>query len=621
MNEILGAAARVRLAGVRGRLSGQRFNAAMQGASSGLHVTAMAVPVLAGRALATELRVPEAALIACAQAAPLALSVALWGWVRRGAMLSRLAVSGLWAVGGLALLGMILIPAWPEWAVLVVASVLIAFVGAGPGVNYHVQGNTLGRLVEQVRATFAGGNAAAGAVSAAVREAVGVATGRWKRWELLVGFITAELVSGTLGPLGAKVTVAGFAGVLIAFAGLHFCWGGMPDARRGAKPPARVGMLLVEDTELRKQAAGALVLYGVWGALYPVVALLGAIPLVQASIGGLARGVAWLFVVWLGRLAGKHDQGQGVVGILGILAAAGTALLALSGPAYAWAPAGLGVCMAELGCTAMASALKSRLADSADPARIAQLVFQFRFVGYGLWSLLLTLAWPWLSHDGARAASRTVACVLVVLVIAARKILVRRVHLADRASITVVGEKELVLLVFPRAPRAQKTWFWIGIAGGVEWSGWFERGRRLAPEGAFFGLRSHQRFTVGRRRRYKRRLLELRCLGSHGRRAQAGSRSPDICERWHGGPLAGTLRMLTRAPVTVTFDNRAGNNRPAWIGDVLGRRPGEMGPDVKLDAPLMTYTILSGVLEGELTVKCEPTILPGLFGRRKTTHW
>lgn len=605
-----------RLARVRGRLTGNTFDDVMQGASSGLHVTAIAVPILAAQVLAGDLRVPEAAVIGSAQAAPLALALALFWWFRRGGMISQLAVSALWGLAGVALLGLILLPTRPGWASVAVISISMALVGAGAGVNYHVQGNKLGLLVDDVRRSFSGAHARPTAVSAAVREVAGVTTGRWKRWELLVGFVTAELVSLGLQSLGAWVTIAMFAAVLIGFAGLQFCWGGMPDRRPRAEATAGIWAFLGQGPDLQRNAWGSSVLYGAWWAVYAVVALFGAVPLIQASIAGVARGVAWIFVVWLGWLAGQRDRGDRVVRRLAILGAAGAVLLALCGPAVAWVPAGLGVCLTELGCNAMASALKSSLADTEDPVRSAHLGFMFRFVGLGMSSLILTGLWSQFSHDGVRDASRVAACALVILVIAARMILLRLVFRPGGHSVRVTASDELVLLVFSHVRGAEKTWFWIGTADDPRRLARHQRGQQDEPVAGFFGLGCDEQIGITSRRHHNR-LLELRCQARlHRGHARVGRvvelpaggppclrwRDVEICEPTRGSRVAGRLRRLTTARVTATLSSHTRYDRPAWVQQVLKVPPTEMEPDVDLNGRLHLYTIHCHRLRGKLTI-------------------
>lgn len=119
----------------------------------------MALLTLALHPLATQLKVPTTEILGAAQAGPVTLAVVLWFLVRRGGMLSRRAVIGLWSLAAAGLVAIAVGPAGIGPAFISVATRCMAMVGAEVAAGYHVQANKLTGLSNP---TMPGGHGAPG---------------------------------------------------------------------------------------------------------------------------------------------------------------------------------------------------------------------------------------------------------------------------------------------------------------------------------------------------------------------------------------------------------------------------------------------------------------------------
>jgi hypothetical protein len=605
----------------RPRVPLRGVDAFMLGAGSGLGQTAMSVLTLALRPLSAELGVPGPMLIGAGQAAPVALAALLWWFVRRGGMISRTSVTCLWGLaacglGGLA--GLTLIPLRAAWLFPALAAVCMAAVGTGAAAGYHVQANILAQLNDhEPRTSLAAPES---------QPAVGAAAGLAQRWTLLLG-ITSNVVTGAaMARFGVRPAVAGLAVAVAVLAVSQMQWKAMPDAAAGV---GRGGVcaLIRQSPEVRRDTLGSFILYGAWGALYPTVALLGAGPLVQVWMTGVARGTAAGFVAWLGRLADRDRQR--VVRLAATCATAGVVLLSLFRSELAWTMAGLGATITEVGCNGVAGVLKQSLAHGEERVRQTQVGFLFRFAGFGLWPLLVTGLWSLLSRNTVNEARRAVALVLVVLLLMVLAIVPRLVRRSGTHPIKTHGDGKIIVAVFAPCAGAAERWMYVGVAGGRRESWVDERGRRREPGWAFFGLHAGEILSVNRvARREESRLLEFRCgerrlhRGGHdgymrkelplaGPGGLPGRALKIVSGAGSGKRVAGKLWRFTVAPITATVTFPSVGGLPPWLRDDLRHAPGEMRQEVDMTVPVGLYIIESPALRGRLRIDSH------LFPRRR----
>jgi hypothetical protein len=345
--------------------------------------------------------------------------------------------------------------------------------------------------------------------------------------------------------------------------------------------------------------------------LYPIVALLGAAPLIQAWIGLVARGSAAGFVAWLGRLADRSRQR--VVRLATVCAAGGVVLLVISRSAIDWAPAALGVAMAEIGSNGIAGAIKQSLARGEDPVRRTQVGFAFRFAGFGTVPLVVDGLWAILSRKSVRDAQAVVAVLLIVLLLVVVAIVPRLVRRPGGHPLKASGDGVIYLTTFAAAARADRTWLHVWAPGQAR-----------KPRWAFFDLRPGALLTVVDRAsdtcllEFRCRPRQLRPAGRHRRQARNLRAGPFRRPLWilAGGPrprrAVGSLRPGTVRDVTVSLTHHRSGRWPQWLQDALKGAPRVMIPEIDAGQPVVTYVIESdafGTAHGPASLRINSHVL------------
>ncbi len=569
----------------------------MLGAGSGLGQAAMAVLTLALTPLSTQLALPGGWILTAAQAAPIAISVMLWVFVRRGGMVSRSVVVALWWLAAAGLAGIALIPAGIGWIFIPVAAGGMTLVGVGVAAGYHVQANKLAYVTGH---------------GSGMRSRVSGAAGLAQRWTLILGIAAPLLVGLVMQRFGARAGIATMSALVGAYATAHIVWRGLPDRRPGVGRGA-VCSLVRQSAGTQRDTLGSFVLYGVWGALYPVVALLGAGPVTQAWIMIVARGVAAAFVVWLGRLADRDRQR--VVRVATLCAAGGVVLLMLFRSGLGWGPAAVGVTMTELGANGIAGAIKGSLAHGEDRVRQTQLGFLFRFAGFGLIPLALEGIWVSLTRGSIQDAREVVAAsVLVALLGLVLAVVPRVVRHPGTHPIKAPGQGTIYLAVLPPAPWADRLWLYVWVEGSHRGRWIDDRGRERNPGWAFFELAPGGLLTVVDRS-FGGTLLEVRSLRRRrsGRPLEVGwvtlrpawtpgfpGRATELVTPNAGGGdevVVGTLERLTVMPVSVRATMCRPDALPQWLIEDRPHAPRKMRRDVT-NGPVTVYEIRSPALGG-----------------------
>lgn len=470
-----------------------RLDAFMLGAGSGLGAAAMALPTIALGPLHQEFRVPGTEILAAAGAAPFALVVVLNLLIRRGGMISRRRVVGLWGVAAAGLVLFALPQVGRVTGSIALTVVTMTMVGGGAAAGYHVQAN---KLTGPARFDPGPGRR------------VGHAAGLAQRWTLITGIALPVISAVAVERVGTRPASIGLGGLVAVFALANAVWKGMPDMRPGIGQ-ASMWALVRQTPEVTRDAVGSFVLYGAWGAVYPIVALLGATPVAQAWIMVIARGAAAGFVAWLGVLADRDRQL--VVRLAAVCAAAGVVLLVTFRGTVSWAPAAGGVAMAEIGYNGIAGALKQSLARGEDPVRRTQTGFLFRFAGFGAVPLAIYGLWAVLSgHSVLVAARLVVALCLIVLLVLVLAIVPRVVRRDGGHPVKAPGIGTIYLTVLSPLGREPRLWLHVYVDGShlYRWSD--ERNRPRNPGMAFFELRPGGHLTVVDRTSHTC-LLEFRC--------------------------------------------------------------------------------------------------------------
>jgi hypothetical protein len=571
-------------------------DALIVGAGSGLSQTALSVLTLALGLLTAQVALPGAWILGAAQAGPIALAAALWLFIRRGGMVSRRVVVVLWFLAAVGLAGLALIPPAMGWPFVILAAGCMALLGTGVAVGYHVQANKLSSLEND-----------AGDSAPRVSGAAGLA----QRWTLFMGVLTTVGVGLAMQRLGVSAGIGGMACLVAVYAAAHVFWRGLPEKRRGVGHAAVVA-LRRQSAGVRRDTTGSFVLYGAWGALYPVVALLGAGPATQAWIMIIARGFAAAFVVWLGRLADRDRQR--IVRAAAMSAAGGVVVVMSFRSGLGWGPASLGVALTELGANGVAGAIKGSLAHGEDGVRLMQLGNLFRFAGAGLIPLALDGIWASLSPGSVEDAREAVAVAMVSLLVIVLAIVPSVVSHPGTHPVKATGRGVLYLTVLAPAPRATRLWLHVWVPGDGNRQDWTDEPPRPRKyERAFFDLAPGAVLTVVDRT-FGGTLLELHSLRHRRparRRASDGSvaippagpawchrHSLDVVAAVNGGDKAavvGTLDRLTVWPVAVRTTVVSADAVPKWFSDDRRRAARKMGRDVTGE-PVIVYEIRSEAL-------------------------
>ncbi len=557
----------------------------MLGAGSGLGAAAMALPTIALRPLESEFKAPGTEILAAAGAAPLALVVVLNLLIRRGGMISRRRVVGLWWMAAAGLVLFALPPVGRALGSLAVTIVSMTMVGAGAAGGYHVQGNKLrGRRV-------------------------GHAAGLAQRWTLITGIALPVVSAVAIERMGTRVATLGLGGLVAAFAFANSRWKGMPDARRGVGQ-ATVWALVRQTPEVTRDTVGSFLLYGAWGALYPIVALLGATPVAQAWIMVLARGAAFGFVAWLGLLADRDRQL--VVRLAAVCAAGGVVLLMAFRGIASWTPAAGGVAMAEIGYNGIAGALKQSLARGEDAVRRTQTGFLFRFAGFGAVPLAIDGLWAVLSGHSVLVAARLVVALCLSVLLALVLAIVPRVVRRDGGHpVKAPGIGTIYMTVLSPVGREPRLWLHIYVDGShlYRWTDGRSRPRNAGM--TLFELRAGGRLTVVDRTSHTS-LLEFRCHRARQRRsARHARRGVSVFglrpSRYPGDGLAitapgphgeagwvvGTLERLTTRSVDVQTERHGAGDLPLALRISLLEAPRSLGWNSTRPEDVVTYTLRS----------------------------
>lgn len=554
----------------------------------------MAFPTVALGPLQIEFGAPGTEILGAASAAPLALVVVLNLLIGRGAMIFRRSVVGLWSVAAAGLLGLAVVPVGRVAASLAVMSITMAMVGAGVAAGYHVQANKLTGPARR---------------DSRPRRRVGQAAGLAQRWTLIAGVALPLLAAFAIEHLGTRATSLVLGALVALFALANRLWRGMPDERPGVGRGSVIA-LARQAPEVTRDTMGSFVLYGAWGALYPIVALLGAGPVAQAGIMVLARGAAAGFVAWLGLLADRDRQL--VVRLAAGCAAGGVVILVAFRSMAAWTPAAVGVAMAEIGCNGISGALKQSLAYGEDPVRRTEAGFLFRFAGFSAVPLAIDGLWAVLSgHSVLVAARLVVALFLMVLLAVVLAIVPRVVRREGSHPVKAPAKGTIYLTVLSPAGRGPHTWLHVYVAGGHLYRWTDNQGRPRNPSMAFFELRPGGHLTVVDRDSHTC-LLEFRCRrAKRQKRGRHGCRDTGQAMLWppryagdglriaaddpdgNLGWLVGTLERLTVRPVGVRIERHGLDALPMPLRIALLEAPRSLGWKSRYPEPVVTYTIES----------------------------
>jgi hypothetical protein len=425
---------------------------------------------------------------------------------------------------------------------------------------------------------------------------------------LLVGVASNLLAALAMERFGVRPTIGGLAVLIGIFAALHIRWQGLPDEEPGVGQGG-IFALIRQSPVAQKDTVGSFILYGAWGSLYPILALLSAGPFVQGLISGVARGMAAAFVAWLGRLADRDRQR--VMRTAAAFAVGGGIVLAFSRANFDWTLAGLGVAITEVGCNGVAGALKGSLARGEDRVRLMEVGFLFRFVGFGFWPLCMSGLWLLLSRSSVTNARGAVAIELVALLVVVLATVPRLVRRPGTHAIKANGHGEIFLAVFPPAAHAAQTWFYVWVGGSAR-RPWVERGRRRKPGWSFFGLLPGELITVVARETWVT-LLELRASS----RGHARARGTDHAELplagpaglpghnlkvvalTNGGVAVGRLHKLTVLPVTIDVADCTLDELPSYLREDFAQAPREMRPEIDPGGRVRIYHIKSRAFVGE----------------------
>lgn len=574
-------------------------DAFMLGTGSGLGAAAMAFPTIALGPLEHEFGAPGTEILAAAGAAPVALVLVLNRLIRRGGMISRRKVVGLWWLAALGLVLFAIPPVGRIGGSLALTIVSMAMVGCGVAAGYHVQAN---KLTGPARFDPGPGRR------------VGHAAGLAQRWTLITGIALPVISAVAIERMGTRAATIGLGLVVVVFALANSRWHGMPDARPGVGQ-ASVWALVRQTPEVSRDAVGSFVLYGAWGALYPIVALLGATPVDQAWVTVIARGAAAGFVAWLGLLADRDRQR--VVRLAAACAAAGVVLLVTFRGLASWTPAAGGVAMAETGYNGIAGALKQSLARGEDPVRRTQTGFLFRFAGFGAVPLAIDGLWAVLSgHSVLVAARLVVAMCLIILLVLVLAIVPRVVRRDGGHPIKAPGIGTIYLTVLSPVGRDPRLWLHVYVDGSHLYRWTDDRNRPRNPGMTFFELRpggrlvvvdrtSHTRLLEFRSHRSKEKPAGRQGSGRHARRdasiaAMRSSRYPGdglrITARGaQGGAgwIVGTLERLTTRPVNVEVRQHSADDLPLPLRISLLEAPRPLGWSATRPEDVVTYTVRS----------------------------
>ena len=578
----------------------------MVGSASGVSGTAMAVLTLALRPLSSQRGLSPTSILFAAQLAPVALMATQWWFVRRGGMVSRRSVTGMWALAALSLLALAAIPPDAGWTFLPLAAVCMAGVGVGGSVGYHIQANVLDRV---------GKSHTAGSGPRGDARGVGFAAGVAQSWSLLTGLSSTLGVSYAMEHVGVRPAIAGLGALVAVFAALHTMWDGLPGKRPGTGRGS-IWALIRQSPKVARDTIGSYTLYAAWGGLYASVALFGGGPLVQGTMSCVARLLAAGFVLWLGHLADRSER-QLMMRVAALCAIGGVVLLATFRGDVLWVPAGFGVAMTEVGCNGVATAVKRALAQGEDPVRQTQLGFLFRFAGYGTWPLVLGAVWLALTPISAGDARVAIMAGQAALLCTALAVLPRIPRRFATHSIKATGDGRLFMAVFPSRVAAGRTWFYFFFVGSHRRIWVDQQGRRRKPGWGFYWLRPGEDVRVVARDLDVRVLL-LRCV--QGRATSpgliAGSAALHAvgcvprCRRElriHTGgerpQVVGRLARLTVEPVKVSAAFYPLTALPAFLREDLELAPEQMTLEVDPDGPVSVYQIESGALAGRLRLE------------------
>jgi hypothetical protein len=438
------------------------------------------------------------------------------------------------------------------------------------------------------------------------KSAADEAASRAQRWTLVTGIAGSLLAGQVMERFGVRVAFAGLAGAVVMLGALVLLW------RRGfPKPEPGVGhggfwAIARQSPEVGRDIKGAFLLYASWGVMYPVVALLGAGPAVQASIASVAQLAAAVLVGLFGRLAGRNRRRVATLGTA--FATAGVLGLAVCGPSDGWLPAGVGVAFGEVGFNAVGGTLKGSLASAGDERVRAMLAgFQARFVGAGLVSLSLTALWPALrSAAGPRYA---IAFPIVVALIALLMIVPRPLLRAGKHAIDAPGHGQVVIAALSLLNDAQRNWFCVWVPSP---------NHNSAPGriGRVFPMLPGERLPVRLiDSESEQRVVELQCLPSVRRQTVDPPANADVPLAGPPGVFERGLEMTARSadgprrvgrlvkftPHAVTVEARvvARDDYPAWLPAMVRRRLGHdprMRQDVDVTGPVTLYIVVSDAL-------------------------
>jgi hypothetical protein len=568
------------------------------GSGSALVQSAMGILRLAATLLSKQTGIPVAVILGVAQTASLALEAMLWLFIRRGGMPSRGAVTGYWALVVIGLVGLAVTPE-VGWVFIAAAVPYMAAVGAGVAVNYRIQANKL---------TTAG--------------AISTAAALVQRWTLPVAVILNLLVAAAMERFGVRCAIAGLAVVAAAYAMLHPFWRGLPKQERGTGR-GRVRPLVKENPVA---ALNNSLLYGTWWALYQVLALLGAGPVVQAVVAGVAATVAAGFVTPLGREADR-DRHR-FIRVTSIAALGGVLLVTLFRSEWTWTVAGLGVTITEVGSNGVANALKGELGDGPDGIRRALVGFLFRFAGVAVLQSFVTGIWLLLGA-GRLGYARTAVAVSLVIPVGALVAITRRT--GKRLGILISGA--LTLTIFPPAATADRTWIHAATARSPRRPGRRKRrGDRRQLDGYFLALSRDEFLSVvgwGFATDLVSPTSGTRAHAGHVHRATGGN-APLIAPGYFPGeerviispirrrPVIGRRRKTGRAAIALSRVSYTMDDLPTSLWGDLAQAPTEMVAEVDPDGASIQYVLTSGDLRGRVKVAACAT-RRGAHRRRPST--